>query len=195
MLQGRLASVVLTAGVRGSFWMAQSGCTRRHSLKGTSCTAEHEGQLIDSAEVGCGWRGAINPAICQLSAPQMAIACHTSIRGSTAHNAPDIQTVYCHLRSKSRCCSHPYHFLNAELITAGDLSLARSGVKQNKRAMLGSKTGKQEQASEHNNFMSLPRDVWSVVLTKAAAPLRELRNDEGRSHVARWLDLALVCKQ
>ena len=85
------------------------------------------------------------------------------------------------------------------MITAGDLSLARSGVKQNKRALVASKTGKQEQASEHKNLqlggMSLPRDVWSVVLTKAAAPLRELRNDEGRSHVARWLDLALVCKQ
>ena len=71
--------------------------------------------------------------------------------------------------------------------------------KQNKRAMLGSKTGKQEEVSEHDGLqlgdMHFPPDVWTIILANAAAPLRQLPKQDGLSHAARWLDLALVCKQ
>ena len=62
-----------------------------------------------------------------------------------------------------------------------------------------SESGKQDQASEHDDVqlgdLHLPRDVWSVVLAKAAMPLRQLPENDGFSHIARWLDLSLVCKQ
>jgi hypothetical protein len=64
---------------------------------------------------------------------------------------------------------------------------------------MGSETGKQEQASEqdglHLRDLHLPRDVWSVILAQAGAPLHQVPDGEGLSHVTRWLDLARVCKQ
>ena len=65
--------------------------------------------------------------------------------------------------------------------------------------MLISGTGKQQQASEHDGLqlgdMHLPRDVWTIILANVTAPLRQLPKTDGLSNAARWLDLALVCKQ
>ena len=47
----------------------------------------------------------------------------------------------------------------------------------------------------HVGDLHLPTDVWSVILAEAAAPLCQVPNGEGLSHVTRWLDLARVCKQ
>jgi hypothetical protein len=66
--------------------------------------------------------------------------------------------------------------------------------------MLGSRNTKQQDPSEDDASLviglDLPRDVWGLILAAAAAPLRHMPDDlDGRSNVARWRALALVCKQ